>query len=55
MSSLCAPSPTKILKRFYECRKCKSKKLHDLFLYEWYEPLAKCRKCGTMIQFGEYK
>lgn len=46
---VCAPKPESTARRYFRCRRCKRKRLHDVRFYEWYSPSARCRKCGRVI------
>jgi hypothetical protein len=51
--AICAPAPVKVMRRFYWCRRCERRRLHDLKIYEWYGPHAVCRTCKTLVHFEE--
>lgn len=53
--TICRPEPMPdimTIRRFFRCPTCKRRRLCDVLYYEWYGPMAKCRKCGKSIVLG---
>jgi hypothetical protein len=42
---ICVPTVCGVVRRVMRCHKCKTKRLHILLQYEWYDADAHCLTC----------
>ncbi len=46
VGSICSSPVLKTVLRVFWCSTCKRRRFHTVSFFEWYSPIARCRKCG---------
>lgn len=49
-----APPATRIMRRVFTCEQCGKRRVHAVFCYDWYDPIAYCATCGREHGRGRY-